>query len=256
MRISRWLHLASTIVTILLVVALAGAVLSATGLRVAAPSGAGEVPTLGNNVVELTINLNLSNGGFLAISGFQVAAITWTGSGLVVGHYASPAATLSPHTQTTVAVGIAVDVGPGSPGQALLTQDTSLSAEGWVNFTLGYLIPLSFGFSPGGSGGLAPWNAPFGNYAVTYAAGSPGTVTVSFDNGLSIPIAGTMVTTLYDAGGSSCGSGSLPVDAGAGHPFEGSATAALSPGTCVPATAISTLSGPGYSFTLPEVTVG
>lgn len=256
MRISGWLQLAGTILIALLFVGVATIAFSAAHLSVTTPNGGGGPTTFGPNVVNQTSSINLTNGGFLSITGLSFTAITYVVGGPVVGEASAPAVTVGPGVEYHVPVILSVDVGPGTPGQRLLVSSASLQEEGWLNATFGYLLTVSVEVSPSNP---PNWGAPFSGFNVTATvSGSSATVTVRFSNDASIAVAGEMSVALTSSAENSCGVALIPIDApSGGGVYTATGTTSIVTG-CVPATAVASLSNtsPGYSFTLPGVPVG
>lgn len=258
MRIARWLHLAGTILLVLLIVGLALIGYSALGIKANTPSGGSSSTTsFANNAITQTTSANLTNGGLVPISGLTFDVIAYVIGGPVVGESSAPGVTVNPGASYHIPIVVNISVAPSSPGQQLLVSNATIGVEGWLNATAGYLLSVSIGISPGNQ---SSWHAPFAGFGVQVVqSGSSAQVTVTFANYASVPVEGTMLVTLANSAGTTCGTASVSVTPPVmtGSSFSGSATASLSSG-CTPATAVATITGTApttYSFTLPQVNV-
>ena len=257
MRISSWLQLAGTIIVVLLVVGLGLTAYSAAQIRVGSVNGGSSNghTSFGPNVINQSTNINLTNGGFLPITGLSLDALAYIIGGSVVGVSNAPAVTVAGGTTYALPIIVSVSVAPGSPGQQLLVSAAEIGTVGWLNATFGYLLTVSVQISPSNE---SNWGAPFAGFNVGVTQVGPvATVTVSFSNMASIEVGGTMSIDLTSSTGTTCGTVSGPVDVPSGQPFSGSTTTTFQAG-CTAAYALATISGTTptpYSFTLPRVNV-
>ncbi|MEM0128873.1 MAG: hypothetical protein QXG65_01730 [Thermoplasmata archaeon] len=253
LRLRRRLFRVATVVGVVLVVYLGLVTYSATQLGVSPPSSIPTTPALAGESLVMATEVNLTNAGILPITGVSVTTLARSASDPAsVGVLRASLADLGPGARATLPVGLAVTVAPDTPGQALLVENTTLTALGWLNATLGYGIPISISFVPGGT---IVWTAPFSGYSVHVASGNPAPTTLSFYNGLSIPWSGALTLRLVSANGTGCGTATVALSAGAHGAVQRTVSIALQPATCLPAEAASSLTGSGYSWTLPEVPV-
>lgn len=253
-RTARWVHRAGTILIVLLIVFLATVAYSTSKLSIQTPNGNGNGnrsnATLGFNVVTYSEQVNITNNGFYPITGFSTAVLATIAGGPVVGTYQSNSTTVAAGAKFPVVITEEINVGPGYPGQMLLTENATIGVQGWINATIGYLVGFSIGFSPGNN---ISWSAPFSGYTVgATVAGSSAETTVRFYNSLGQAIDGTFAIALVSVGGTTCGTGTLtpPAPVAGNSGFQGTTEISVSAG-CSPAFAEATFTAASYGFTLP-----
>jgi hypothetical protein len=254
-RISGLLRNIGTAVLILLIIFLVTAAYSAAHLKpsVGGHQNSSSISLDPNGTAELTESVNLSNQGYYSISPLTVSLeISNATTGVVLAFGGSAPLTIPPGTDSSIPISIWLPLTGAST--ALVTEDEALVESAWVNATYAsiFVIQLS-----GGSN--YSWGAPFSGF--TAVPGSPtlqsnGTVlvpvTVSFSNQASFADEGTLAFSVETASGSTCSTGTVPVDVPGGSGMY-QTFSFYSPSSCDPSggSIHSTYTGSGLDVALP-----
>lgn len=249
-RLAKVVEWISVFVTVLIILFLATAAYSASELAfngISIPTG----HATGGSMADLNTTVSISNPGYYSISDFNLdLRLFLPGVGLVtVG--GTPVSSIKAGVANQVPIVLPVNL--SSPTvRPLLTNNTILNAEVWVNGTYADLFPLNLQVND-----TLSWGAPF--HDLSYQVGVPvpepnGTaatnVILSFTDDSPVPIVGTVTMKALSSSGAVCGKGTLLVYSYLGYNYVGNTTVFMSEG-CQPSTVEASLSGPLLSIALP-----
>jgi hypothetical protein len=211
-RAARALRRLAVVVLVLTIVFVAFVAYSAVQVVKSRPQvGSSSVALEPNGTVGFLTSFSLTNPTYLPIQSFSLQLLIVNDTGVLLLDQASPATTIGSQASAVVPVDFFLPLSTGDA--SLLTVDQYLQWNVWGNATYGYLFPVSIGVQTERS-----WGAPFDN--LTISVGTPvdmdGTLVVpvqlSFANDASFTDDGTVEFQVVSSGGTTCGSGSFPID--------------------------------------------
>jgi hypothetical protein len=253
-RVSGILRGIGTVIVVVVMIYLAAAIYSASQLRGNGDrqTGSSSVTLLANGTALLAYPVNLTNPGYFGIDDLSVSLQVRdpAGSLLAVGGVA--AETIPARGDGTIPVQIWIPLGGGAAG--LLTNDIQLTYHIWLNASYASLFNLHIGAESNSS-----WGAPF--YHLNASPGAPQgqtngsvlvPVTVTFQNHAGFSDVGAVSFSVVSPSGTSCGSGTLAVNAPAGSNFAQTANVWMAPG-CNPSGGhvVASYTGEGITIALP-----
>jgi hypothetical protein len=171
-RASRYLSIAATVVMLVIILYVAATVYSAT--KIQPGTNGGNANNNGNNSgnsggtqftetltsagLEITLQLNFSNPGFLPIAGVHLAAVIYgPGNGSLLAVGGSPDVEIPAASTGVIPMTITIPLGGSSPILPLLTKNAQLLTEVFANITLSSLFGVDVTVPTNVS-----WGAPFG----------------------------------------------------------------------------------------------
>jgi hypothetical protein len=206
----------------------------------------------GNNTLELTAPVNLSNPGIYSLTGVSVSTEARLVDGTLLATGGSPTMTIAPGASVTIPISIflPLKVEDGT----LLTHDQQLPVTTWANATYASIFTVRLEIQSNQS-----WGAPFFGFNAT--PGTPSlqsngsvleSVAIQFQNHASFDIVGLLALTILSSAGSTCSATQLDVNAPAGQGYSQNANFYLSSG-CNPAggSVEATYSGGGLTYAFP-----
>jgi len=252
-RLSRMLRRIGTIVLVAILLYVGAAAYSASQVRLAGLDGNGQVTTAGENVTVVG-GISLQNGGFLGISGVELASYIWLPSGTLLGVAHSPTVTIPPGVNATVPVTLVFDLGLNAEAASLLTHNAELPVESFANVSFAGIATLGIHNSMNYS-----WGAPFQSLNVTPqvpTAQSNGTVAfpvrVSYQNAGLFDEVGTITYTVHAASGMVCATAQLPIDTPKGTGYDTTTTVYVPPSCSISGGTVDIdYTGNGLAIALP-----
>lgn len=253
-RISRLLSVLATLLFVAILIYAGVAVYFATQIRVPARSTA--PPTVvGGTTVVLGSNVSIRNPGPFTISDVTIAIHLAFPNGTPWTATTSGPFEIGPYANATLPIMLEVPLGSlTGPAAGLLVHDAKLPDELWANGSY-----AGFATWSAQARGNYSWGAPFNSLAVHSdppASSGNGTVGIpigiSFENHAPLDLDGLLALALRTAGGSVCGTGTLPISSTAHQSFAINATI-YAPGNCAGELAgyEATWTGNGLSAALP-----
>ena len=252
-RVSRLIRRLGLVALVLIIAFVATAAYSATEVRPHLGNGFGTPSTSsGNNTVEFGQSINVTNPGFYSLTALSVALEARDGAGALLARGGSPVETVGPGG--TVVLPLSIWVPLSTRASFLVTHDAQLPVETWANATYASLFSLRINSSFNLS-----WGAPFFGFNATPSSVTPqpnGTalvaVMVAWQDHAGFDDVGTFTYDVRSAGGSSCASGSEPVDVASQSSYQNTLQFWL-PASCNPSggEVTSSFSGAGLSVNLP-----
>lgn len=206
----------------------------------------------GNNTLELVAPVNLSNPGIYALTDVSVSTEARLGDGSFLARGGSPSTDLAPGASVSLPISIYIPL--KVEDGTLLTHDQTLNVTTWANATYASIFTVRLQITSNQS-----WGAPFFGFNATPQSPVPqsnGTVlapvSIQFQNHASFGIAGTLTLTVLTAGGGSCATTQLNVDAPAGQGYSQDANFYLTAG-CNPSggSVSAAYSGDGLTYAFP-----
>ncbi len=235
-RLARGLRRVGLIVLVLLVLGLAVEVYSVSKVVGSSPGSSGfSAQFLPNETFELAGTFHVPNSGPLPITDFRLHLRLLDAAASYLGGATGGPITLAGGSNTSVPIVVYLPFAAGGAVSSLLTEDQTLTVQLWANGTYGYLFPAGIATST-----TDTWGAPFANYQVATAAAGPGNgtselaVTISYQNHAGFDEVGSLDFAVLSERGTTCGTGSLPVDVPAQGSFNEQQTVAIASG-CAPA---------------------
>lgn len=158
---------------------------------------------LTNAGLQISVELNFSNPGFLPIQGVHLGAvIDGPGNGSRIANGSSPDVEIPAGAVGVIPMTILIPLGPNSPVIPLLTKNAQLPTEVFANVTLSSLFAVDVGISTNIS-----WGAPFGGLSLTpgipSSANGSTTIpfTLSFSNNASFADTGQVSLVVHGSNG-------------------------------------------------------
>ena len=218
-RLARAIRLVGIVVLLAVLLYTAAAAASAAELR---PSDVGRggatTDVLANGTLEVSAAINLTNPGYFPINAISIAADVHLANGTRLGAGSSPVVSIAAGETGRIPFTFLLPLDFLGSETALLTHDTQLPGDYWVNVTYASLFTAEIEVTNNLS-----WGAPFYGLNVTVGtptAGPNGSLTfpahVVFDNHAHFGASGTLAFRLADPGGATCGQGSVLVSDPAG----------------------------------------
>ena len=252
-RVSRLIRRLGVVVAVVIVLYIALTIYSASQIRVGSGGGS-SATTVSANVVSVTSELNLSNGGPLPISGVEIWSVVYYPDGSLLAVVHSPTVQIAPSTSASVPLTIAVPLSSTGSAQMLLTHSVTLATRTSANVTFGGIVTIEVDDSSG-----LDWGAPFDSLNATVGTPAPQTngttavpVHITFSNRAQFPVDGELTYSLHAADASVCGSGSVGLTVGPGAPFDETPVVYLGAGCSIHGGSVVLMySGGGLSVALP-----
>jgi hypothetical protein len=252
-RVSRLLRRIGVVVAVVIVLYVALTIYSASQIRVGSGGGA-SATTVSANVVSVTSELNLSNGGPLPITGVELSSVVYYPDGSLVAVVHSPTVRIAPSASASVPLTIAVPLSSTGAAALLLTHSVTLSTRTSVNVTFGGIVTIEVEDHSG-----LDWGAPFDSLNATVGTPAPqsnGTtavpVHITFSDRAQFPVEGELSYSVHAADTSVCGGGTVGVSVGPGAPFDQTPVVYLAAGCSIAGgSVVLAYSGGGLSVALP-----
>lgn len=252
-RLARWVSIAATLVAVLLIAYVGVTIYSASMLGLGKQSGQSITQSLVPGGVQLAVRVNISNPGFVPISGVQLAAVVMdvnNTSVLAAGDSAD--VTVAAASTALIPLTLLIPLADPAAVAPLVTHDARLPAEVWANVTVSSLFAVHVNVSTD-----VQWGAPFYGLAVTpqtpsIASNGSADVpfSVSFDDAATFADNGTLELAAHGSGSCSVALPPLPLRVAPGANFQ-QVVSAWVPSDCAGAS-WSSVSG---SYSTPEFTL-
>lgn len=202
----------------------------------------------------LSTSINITNRGWYALADFRIETSVAFANGTLIAHGGAASVTVPPGGTTVVPIAISIPLGLTGPAAALLTHDAKLPATTFANATFAGVFGIHLEIPNNQS-----WGAPF--FGLNATAGTPALepngsvaipVRVMFQDHSSIDDRGSLLFSVESSTGSTCATGSFPVDVPSKAGFDQTQTLFFS-SSCDPhgGTLVSSYTTMGVTVSLP-----